>query len=402
LLKDNDRDGLGILSSEVTGFPNNLWSGVPASKLLQLLRDTPYGGVPAIRSLYRQILLSETTSPEKILVTDSILLARIDKFLEIGALSEAQALIELVGPETNNLFRRWFDISLLTNNADNACAELDNSSKLSPVRSVQVFCLALNRNWEAAATSLALGEELKQISKENADLLAFFLDESLLEEFDPPSIGSPLTPLEYVIRESVGLPRPTSALPVAFVHAELAEFVPLRFRMEAAEVLVREGVLPSSVLFASYREEDPAASGGVWERMAATQAMDAAATADEITESILKLDREFKNTGLRQAAADEFILYFSELPPDEFGDQTRDIVAQYLLLADAPELAMNWISQEPPKVLKQALSIATGSFDGSTNVEVALKTTTPEEYLSDYLSRSVMHPKTRSKLTGGI
>lgn len=383
-LSQNDRDGLGILTKDLTGLPFELWSGLSAIKVQRLIRETPYAGVPAIRGLYRQVLLAETAVPDRVLEQDSVLLTRIDRLLEIGALSEAQALIELVGPDTSDLFRRWFDIGLLTNQADQACAELDRSPMLSPARNVRVFCLALSRDWDAAATSLALGEELGEISVEDADLLAFFLDESLLEEIEPPEIGSPLTSLEFVIREFIGLPRPTSGLPIAFMHAELAEFVPLRYRIEAAEMLVREGVLPANVLFAAYREEEPAASGGVWERMAATQSMDSAATAEEISEALFKLDREFSKAGLRLAAAEAFLLYFSELPHAEFSAETRDTIALYFMLADAPELALAWASDTPAKPLKTALSVASKRFDGTTQIEAVLSSSTPEAFLSDY------------------
>ncbi len=383
-LTQNDRDGLGVLTKDITGFPFDLWKGLPTSKVQRLMRETPYAGVPAIQSLYRQILLAETAAPEDLVTQDSLLLTRIDRLLEIGALSEAQALIELVGPDTNDLFRRWFDIGLLTNQSDQVCAKLDGSPSLSPARSVQVFCLALSREWDAAATSMALGEELGEISTQDADLLALFLDESLLETMAPPKIGAPLTSLEFVIREYVGLPRPTSGLPIAFMHAELAEFVPLRYRIEAAEMLVREGVLPASVLFSAYREEEPAASGGVWERLAATQDMDRAATAEDISEALLELDREFKKAGLRQAASEAFLLYLSQLPAEEFSQDVRDRVTLYLLLANAPELAANWISKAPSKPLKTALSVASGLLEGSSPIEDVLSTSTPEAFLSDH------------------
>lgn len=313
-IDEPSRDTFGILTSDVTGLPAKLWNGLSAETVIQLLKSTPHAGVPSNRALFREVLLAEADLPDGPIEIDSILLTRIDRLLEIGALSEAQALIELAEPNTTALFRRWFDIGLLTNHADTACSALDNSPMLSPARSVQVFCLALGHDWDAAATALSLGEELGEIETQEADLLSFFLDESLLEEMDPPPVGEPLTSLEFVIRESVGLPRPTTGLPIAFMHAELADYVPLRFRIEAAEMLVRAGVLPSSVLFAAYREETPAASGGIWDHMSATQSMDAAATAEEISLAFETLDKTLTSVDLRLAAAEEFLLYLSALP----------------------------------------------------------------------------------------
>ncbi len=401
-LRETGRDGLGILSPDLTGFPANLWPQMTPEDVAELIERTPYGGVPAVRSLFRQVLLAQTDTPSDGKADDYLLLARIDRLLKIGALSEAQALIELVGPDTSALFRRWFDIGLLTNNADLACTELETSPMLSPARSVQVFCLALGRDWDAAATSLALGEELGQIPPQEADLLGFFLDESLLEEIDPPPVSSPLTSLEFVIRESVGLPRPNTRLPIAFLHAELAEYVPLRFRVEASEQLVREGVLPAAVLFAAYREEKPAASGGVWERLAATQGMDQAATAEEISAALHKLDKEMRRSGLRMAAAEEFLLYLSELPADQFEPDVRDIAALYFLLAQAPEKAELWMSQTAPNPLKTALSVAAGRFDQGTEIEEVLSTTTPEARLSPFQEKLIAQRRTGEAILAAI
>jgi len=57
-LRDNDRDGLGILKTQLTGFPYDLWGEQTAPTVLRQIAQTPYGGVPAIRSLFRQVLLA--------------------------------------------------------------------------------------------------------------------------------------------------------------------------------------------------------------------------------------------------------------------------------------------------------------------------------------------------------
>ena len=78
------------------------------------------------------------------------------------------------------------------------------------------------------------------------------------------------------MREAVGLPRPPGPLPLAFLHMDLDEHVPMRIRAEAAERLVLSGAVAAPALFAAYRSGEPAASGGVWDRAQAVQALDAA------------------------------------------------------------------------------------------------------------------------------
>ena len=383
VLREKARDGAGLLAPEITGFPLDLWKDASQSDISQRVAQIPYGGTPAVRSLFRQLMLAQSNAPKDAEIEDQVLLARLDRLLDIGALNEAQALIEHVGADTIALFRRWFDIGILTGQGEVVCGRLSQSPMLSPSRNVQVFCLATQKDWDAAATALTLGEGLGEIKTADADLLAFFLDASLLEEIDPPEIGNPLTSLEFLIRESVGLPRPDAAnLPLAFLHAELGDYVPLRFRIEAAEALVQADVLPPSVLFASYREEAPAASGGVWERVAAIQDMDAADTGDAIATALKKLDLEFRAPALRSAVAEEFLLYLSDLPPASIPVEVHDQIAALLLLADAPERAKTWISIESPKALRDAYSIAAQTYSGDSELETLLSSTTPEAYLT--------------------
>ena len=78
------------------------------------------------------------------------------------------------------------------------------------------------------------------------------------------------------MREAIGEGLPTRALPRAFAHADLRDVVAWRNRIEAAERLARSGAVPPTVLFAAYAEQDPAASGGVWDRAEAIQRLDRA------------------------------------------------------------------------------------------------------------------------------
>ena len=55
------------------------------------------------------------------------------------------------------------------------------------------------------------------------------------------------------MREAVGLPRPPGPLPLAFLHTDLGEHVPMRTRVDAAERLVLSGAVAAPALFAAYR-----------------------------------------------------------------------------------------------------------------------------------------------------
>ena len=237
----------------------------------------PDQGVPAARALFRKLLLAETDPPKGGGAASPVLVARVDRLLAIGALAEARALIDRAGPETPELFRRWFDVGLLLDDADEPCAALRQNPSLSPTLPARVFCLARGGDWNAAEITLTLGEEVGSIGDDQQALLARFLDPALFEEEPEPPIAR--------AADRARLPdarggRPAAAARArcrsAFLHMDLDEHAPMRTRAEAAERLVLSGAIAAPALFAAYRSGEPAASGGVWDRAQAVQALDAA------------------------------------------------------------------------------------------------------------------------------
>jgi hypothetical protein len=65
------------------------------------------------------------------------------------------------------------------------------------------------------------------------------------------------------------------------VHADLSQLAGWHAQLEAAERLTRSGAIEPQQWFAIYTSRVPAASGGVWDRVAAVQALDAALLAGE-------------------------------------------------------------------------------------------------------------------------
>lgn len=355
-LGDHSLDPIGILPAEQTGIPRDFWANSSTLRARQLISNTRFDGPPALRSLFRDILLSQLDPPKGGSTSNAAFLARLDKLLAIGALDYAGSLIQEAGADSPELFSRWFDISLLTNNADEACTMLSHSPMLSPSRKVQVFCLARSGDWDAAAVSLTLAESLGQLDAVDSQLMAFFLDPALIEEEDPPAARMPMTALEFLIRESVGLPRASPPLPLAFLHTDLADYVPVRFQMAAAEQLVREGLLDPARLFAAYRQEAPASSGGIWDRAAAVQNLDAARGA-EFGTAFARMDRQLTQAGLRMAAVDQLAPKLASMTHATHPDLNPDLAALYLLLKATPNLARPWITDRSSAELRIAALI---------------------------------------------
>jgi len=273
-LAEPDRAATGLVPPDRAGLPADLWQGSAPGPLADRLRAMPIHRYPALADAFARLVLLEAPPPRG--AGDALLLARVDALLLRGALDPARALLERAGPDTADLFRRWFDILLLEGTEDRACATLAARPELSPNYETRVFCLARGGRWHTAALTLETATALGRVTPGMRDLLARFLDPDIFEGEPLPDLSGPVTPLRFRLLEAIGEPVPTLHLPLAFAQTDLRHIIGWKARIEAAERLSQTGALDPNRLLGIYTARAPAASGGVWNRVAAIQALDIA------------------------------------------------------------------------------------------------------------------------------
>jgi hypothetical protein len=104
-------DAVGLISPAVSGLPRDLWGAGRTEDIARALTRDRMDSLPALRQLVLTILLAEAAPPADSGGQGRLLLARIDKLLQIGALEQAAALIDIAGAATPALFRRAFDVA---------------------------------------------------------------------------------------------------------------------------------------------------------------------------------------------------------------------------------------------------------------------------------------------------
>lgn len=278
-------DAAGVLPASATGLPADLWGLGRTDEIVALIAVDRSDALPALKGLLLTLLLAELKAPADAGKGGDLLLARVDRLLGMGALDQAGALLQAAGTTNPTRFRRAFDVALLTGAEDRACVEMMATPALAPTFPARVFCLARSGDWNAAALALRTGVVLGYISPPDEALLSRFLDPELYEgegTLEPPS---PVTPLAWRMLEAIGETLPTGSLPLAFSHAELRETAGWKAQIEAAERLTRAGVLEPNLLLGLYTSRSPAASGGVWDRVAAFQAFEAAVASGDATQT---------------------------------------------------------------------------------------------------------------------
>ncbi|MDR9485402.1 MULTISPECIES: hypothetical protein [Sediminimonas] len=271
-----EADAVGLVSSRVSGLPSDLWAGSDSGTLISLLRERRVARLPAMQRLLYTLLLAEAEPPKQNGNANEFLQGRVEKLMDLGALDPALALLDRAGPERPGLFDLWFDAALLTGQEDTVCQALRARPTLTQSQATRIFCMARGGQWADAALLLDTSAALGLLSEDEEDLLAWFLEPELFHGVEPPPPPQNPTALVFRLREAVGEPLPTTSLPRAFAVSDLRGTAGWKAQLTAAERLARTGALPENRLLGIYTARQPAASGGIWDRVEALQAFDEA------------------------------------------------------------------------------------------------------------------------------
>lgn len=389
-------NGVGLLPASITGLPVGLWGASQTEDLAALMRAQPMQGLPAIQGFTQVLALAELDPPlGSEPGGEELLLARLDMLLARGALDPAQALMERAGPTDPALFRRWFDVSLLTDRPDRACATMNANPSIAPTFPARIFCLARGGDWSSAALLLGTGEAVGEISEEEGDLIARFLDPELFEGEPPLPPDTTLTPLEFQMRMAIAERPYAAGLPLAFVHADLSVLAGWRAQLDAAERLTRSGAIAPQQWLAIYTAQAPSASGAVWDRVGALQAFDAALLAGDaaaVGRLLAPAWRAMDDAGLTVAFADIYGERLLRTPlVDEAGILARRVgllspvyeqVAQTAVPQDAAERFAFAIAQGLPPA-----QVPRGN-PTNTAIAAAFATRLPEHRYTSYVAQN--------------
>lgn len=334
LLEGAGLSSTGIFTAERIGLPRDLWGAATHSEVIAAIKTIPTDTVPSAARLALRLLLAEFALPRGDIsgARDALFLARLDKLIELGALEQAQQLIEVASEASSAINARAFDIALLLGEEDRACAALSGLITTSYGHGAQIFCTARRGDWQAAYASLRVAQSLALVSETEALLLTRFLEEE--EEEYPLPPPQETTPLGWRIMEALGDPVTTAGLPIAYAHADMRGTSGWRAQLEAAERLTRAGVMQPNRLHGLYSERRAAASGGLWDRVRLLQTLDRATTMK---------DSEAASAALVQAwplfAAAELEAALAEMKAEALADlslapQASEILWKLALLSD--------------------------------------------------------------------
>ena len=361
-LSEIQSDSVGLLPPSVTGFPLTMWHNSSTKDLVTLLGNVPVSHNPAIQSLTLRVLLAEGDAPSDSEGKFTFFAARLKKLIDYGAIDPALALVERAAPLPAPLVPLLFDLSLLSDTLQPACDQVLQLGPSYPHDDARIYCLARRGDWLTATLMLDATSALGTISARKTALIKLFLED---EAFDtlaiqlPPS--SAPTPLEFRLYEAIGEPLTAASLPRAFAVSDLSGEHGWKAQLQAAERLIEFGALGDNRFLGIYTDNEPAASGGIWDRISVIQNLDQALLDENGSAIALNLDEAWQLLGETPLAAPIARIFSARLLSAELSGGSAQLAAKIALLSPSYETAAQIIS---PMSEQNAflVSIATGDF----------------------------------------
>jgi len=307
-LEDISRNSVGLLPARVTGLPSHLWRESQSNALETLLNEFPAKHNPIIHSFLFNLLLTEADAPVEDQRKHAFLKARIRKLIDLGAVDAAHAMLERAAPLPPSLVPLLFELSLYDTSIEPACDPVLELGPNYPDAAARIYCLARRGDWLTATLVLDASEALGEFTGRTAALFHVYLETETEDEIDanlPPNLR--VSALDYRLYDAIGLPLTPDLLPRAFAVSDLSGDNGWRAQLISAERLAQTGAIGDNRFLGIYSVNTPSASGGIWDRVAAFQALELALkTGDDVAVSLDLAWSKFYRTDLAQTFANIF------------------------------------------------------------------------------------------------
>ena len=412
-LRPNDLNNVGIIPAKITGIDPKIWQEMNELTLFLELRSLPNLNFDATQNFLKRILISETIPPipnlENKLVGKLYLIAKLDKLIEIGALEEAETIINQVSTIDRKLFKRLATISFLTGRIDNLCNKLSLFPGLNDNLTVKIICLSNLNDWNAAALILSSAVSLNLLDRHRELLLINYLDPSLLPQNNPLKDRPNFDEIDFYLGNVTKNPNLEFMDDVKYRYAIFKNGFNLENKILAAEALTRKRSINVSTLFDSYRNNNINGSGGFWSRMLAVKSLDQALNRNNQQTVGIALDRaidEMFKRNLLFTLASEYSSKLETFSTLKDGKDLNDSFA--IIFALNNEIPRTWSTyQSKNKYIAMAIRVLKNNTVNASVIEDAIRLVNPSfnqnkhTYLSNKFNKNELSSLKESKKNKG-
>ena len=276
-------NGIGLVSIERTKFPDDLWSNSNEKVLSEKLNTMPKLSLASTNKAFKRLLLVDANPPLNSIgmknMGYSFLLSRIDQLINLGALDEAEEMLNYIKEPSIEFMKRKIEVAALNGRLSKTCELANKYPNFKGMLQFKIICLVQKNDWQAAALAFTVGSSLKQFNQKEEQLLLNFLDPDIESDYTYEVAISDLSPTNFYLMHGKKELIPPDVLPNKYAYAFSRSGMSHEIRIKSMEQLASNYVVNPNTLFDLYRSSP-------YEDMG---------KADNATKSVIELDQSFNS-----------------------------------------------------------------------------------------------------------
>ncbi len=318
-------NGIGLISIERTMFPDNLWSNSSEKVLAERLYQMPELSLATTNKIFKRLLTVDAQPPLNSIgiknMGYSFLISRIDKLIQIGALDEAEEILNYIKNPSINFMKRKIEVALINGRLTKTCDLAERYPNFKGMLQFKIICLVQKNDWQAAALAFTVGASLKLLNEKEENLFLNFLDPDIQTDSSHRVSIEDLSPTSFYLLYGQNAIIVPNKFPHKYAYAFSRSDVSPELRIRSMEKLASKYIINSSTLFNLYRTTQ---IGGNGEQVGIKKAL------MELNQSIKGKSDDQKLMALKNVTK----IFFKKNLLPQFSDEYKNILKELITSND--------------------------------------------------------------------
>ena len=256
-LEEINLNGIGLISIERAKFPDDLWSNSSEKVLSEKINNMPKLSLASTNKIFKRLLLVDAKPPLNSIGVKNMgylfLLSRIDKLIKMGAIDEAEEILNYIKDPSIEFMKRRIEVASLNGRLSKTCELANRYPNFKGMLQFKIICLVRKNDWQAAALAFTVGASLKQFDEKEKQLLLNYLDPEIEPNYSYDIEINDLSPINFYLIYGNKELTPPDILSNKYAYAFSFLGMAPKIRIKAMEQLALNYVVNANTLFNLYR-----------------------------------------------------------------------------------------------------------------------------------------------------
>ena len=250
-------NGIGLISLDNTKFPEDLWSNSNEKELAEKLNNMPEFSLSSTNKIFKRLLLVDAKPPLNSIGMKNMgylfLLSRIDQLINLGAIDEAEEILNFIQEPPIDLMKRRIEVASLNGRLSKTCNLANRYPNFKGLLQFKIICLVRKNDWQAAALAFTVGSSLRQFDEKEKQLLLNYLDPDIVSNYSTDVEIDNLSPTDFYLMHGKKAFIPPDIIPNKYAYAFSELGMDPEIRIKSMEQLALNYVVNANRLFNLYR-----------------------------------------------------------------------------------------------------------------------------------------------------